>query len=82
MFATLSLFERTLLLLLPQQRTDAVDVASHHRPSHIALESDDAMIPADIETMHLQRIDRRFHRRVRAPGFDKACGLFDLLRAL
>lgn len=82
MFATISLSERALLLLLPQQCTDAVDVASHDRPGDIALESDDAMIAADIETMHLQRVDRRFHCGVRAPGFDKACGLLDLLRTL
>jgi Fur family transcriptional regulator, ferric uptake regulator len=41
------------LILFPQQRADAMDVARHHRPRHIALEARDAMIRTDVKSMYL-----------------------------
>ncbi len=57
-----------------------MDVAGHHHPRHIALEARDAMISTDVESMHLQRIDRRFHRRMGASRLDEIGVLLDLLR--
>ena len=47
----------TLNILLPQDRTNAVNVSGHHGQGHIAFESLDAMIGAYVQTMHFQAID-------------------------
>ena len=56
-----------LLLLLPQDSADAVNVSGHYRKGHIAPESVDSMVRAQVQPMHLKRVDRRFNRRVRTP---------------
>jgi len=72
----------TLLLLLPQDGADAVNVSGHYSQCHITMESIDAMIRAHVEPVHLECVNRRFHRRVRAPGFDERLGLLRGLRLL
>ena len=70
------------LLLLPQNRTDAMNVSGQHREGNIALETIDAMIRAAVQAMHFERINGRLNRRVRTPGFDEWQGLPGLLRRL
>ncbi len=49
---------RPLLLLLPQNGADAMNVSGHYGQGHIALEAVDAMIQAPIQAMHFEPIDR------------------------
>lgn len=72
----------TLLLVLPQDGADAVNISGHHRQGHITLEATDAMIRAPVQSMDFERVDRRFNRRVRAPRFDERFGLLRGLRGV
>ena len=62
---------------VPQDGTNPVNVPGHHRQRRVALEDGDAMIRADIQTVHLQTADGWLHRRVRPSGFDKLWRIFD-----
>jgi hypothetical protein len=42
------------VLLIAQDRADAVDVPRHHRQGHITLESIEAVVGTAIQTMNLQ----------------------------
>ena len=53
-----SLSVRTLLLLLPQNRADAVDVSGDYRQRNITPEAADSMVWAHIQAMDFQRVDR------------------------
>ena len=70
----------TRFILLPQNRTNAVNIARQHRQGHVALEAVDAVIGADVQAMHLQPIDCRLHRRMRTAGFDERLGVLFFLR--
>ena len=72
----------TLLLLLPQDRAETVNISGHHGQGHILLEPADTMIRTPVQSMDFERIDRRLHRRVRAPRLDEPFGLLRCLRAL
>ena len=72
----------TPLFLSPQDSADVVSVSGHYSQCHITMESIDAMIRAHVESMHLERVNRRFHRQVRAPGFGERLGLLRGLRLL
>ena len=48
--------------LLSHHRANTMDVFGHNRQRHIALEAINAVIPANIESMHFKPIDRRRHR--------------------
>ena len=71
---------RALLLLLPQDGADAVDISCHHRQRNIAPESVDSMIRTPIEAMHFKRVDRRLHCRVLAPCLDERLRVLHRLR--
>ena len=68
-----------LHILLPHNAANAVNVASQHGQSHIALEAINAMVWAHIQAMHLQAIDGGLHRRVGPAGFDESGGLLFFL---
>ena len=52
---------------LPQDCADAVNISRYHSQGHVTFESIDAMIRADIQSMHFQSVDRRFYGRMRTP---------------
>ena len=47
-------------LLSDQDGAEAVEIAPHHGQGDVAFETVDAMIQADIQSVHLQGVDRRF----------------------
>src|SRR5262245_18951911 len=54
----------SLCLLLAKERTQALNVAREYRERHVALESNDPMVAAQLQTMHFQRIDGGLHGAV------------------
>lgn len=61
--------------LLANHDAQAMDIARQNGQCHIAFESDDPMIRAQIESEMLQAIDRGFHRGMLVPRQDKLrCG--------
>ena len=57
---------------------EAMDVSRQNRQRHVAFESVNSVIRAQVQPKILQTIDRRFHRRMFVPSLDKSRLRFSL----